>query len=134
MIEATRSQRVLGSMSFGLAAVGFATALKGVSYFPPLKEPTRAPSHWLEHFIEMPVIGFAWLAIGLLCFVAIPKRRLRSTAWGLVMVLHAAWMMSFAMNWVLYQGRAWVSALSYFTIVALIFWGLARQNREVTEL
>lgn len=126
----TRSiMRVMGSDRAGLIIIGSSVLIKGVSYFPPLKEPSRVPSHWVEHFFPLEVIGVVWIAVGLLCFAAMWCRRLEDFAWPAAIGLHTVWALSFTTNWLLYSGRAWVSALSYLTILALIMWGLARSSQ-----
>lgn len=125
-LQTTRIMYRLGSDNAGLIIAGLSLLVKGVSYFPPLKEASRQPTHWLEHFFPLEIIGVLWIAAGVLCFAAIWQRRLEDFAWPAAIGLHTAWAVSFATNWALYSGRAWVSALSYLTILGFLAWGLSR--------
>lgn len=104
-----------------LAVIGFFTAARGVSYFPPLVNPDRKATHFLEQIISTNVNGVVWVTVGVLALAAIRWRGLLPVAVAWAVGLHAAWGTSFLGGQVLDDlPRAWVSALSYFCIAMLI--------------
>lgn len=113
----------------GVLILGFLAMWLGVSYFPPLIDPGRAPAHWLEGILPPPVWGVIWMGAGVGCLVAAWWDRLAPVGIGMVVGLHAAWAVSFVFATLVGDApRAWVSSRGYVAVVLLAVWALARQR------
>lgn len=112
----------------GLLICGLATVARGVSYMPGLVATDRPAAHYLEDVLQPTVWGFVWIAVGLACLVAIAIPRLMPACVGLAAGIYASWGTSFMAGQFFDErlGRAWVSALSYYLICALILWAFGR--------
>lgn len=112
----------------GLLICGVATIARGVSYMPGLVAADRPAAHYLEDVFQPTVWGVVWIAVGLACLAAIALPRLTPACVGLSAGIYASWGTSFMAGQFFDErlGRAWVSALSYYLICALILWAFGR--------
>ena len=112
----------------GLVICSLATIARGVSYMPGLVATDRPAAHYLEDIFPPTVWGAVWVAVGLVCLIAVIAPSLTPICVGLTVGIHAAWGTSFMAAQIFDErlGRAWVSALSYYLICALILWAFGR--------
>lgn len=112
----------------GLLICGVATIARGVSYMSGVVDQDRRAAHYLEGVFQPSVWSVVWIGIGLICLIATLSPKLTPTCVGLVVGIHAAWGTSFMAGQFFddHLPRAWVSALSYYLICALILWAFGR--------
>lgn len=112
----------------GLTICGLATIARGMSYTPWLVDQDRRAAHYLEDILQPSVWGAVWISIGVLCLITAVVPRLMPLGVGLTVGIYAAWGTSFMAGQLFDDrlSRAWVSALSYYLICALILWAFGR--------
>lgn len=112
----------------GLLICSAATIARGISYMPGFVDQNRRAAHYLESVFQPSVWSVVWISIGLICLIATLSPKLMPTCVGLVVGIHAAWGTSFMAGQFFDERlpRAWVSALSYYLICALILWAFGR--------
>lgn len=117
-----------GTDAAGLLICSAATIVRGVSYMTGVVDQDRRAAHYLEGIFQPSVWGVVWIGIGIMCLIATVLPSLTSTCVGLAVGIHAAWGTSFMAGQFFddYLSRAWVSALSYYLICALILWAFGR--------
>lgn len=118
--------RWITSDAVGLAIIGMAASLRGISYLPNVVDQSRKAAHFLEGVAPPAVWSWVWIGIGLLCLAAIPLRRLMPPAVGAGIGLHFMWATSFILS----GGRGWVTAISYGAITLLALWAFGRGRRQ----
>lgn len=118
-----------------LITIGVFTIARGISYFPPLVNPDRKAAHFLESLVATEICGAIWVTIGLLALAAVRWQSIMPPAVAMAVGLHAAWGASFMGGQLLGDlTRAWVSALSYFFIAALIILFFSRSHPEEIKI
>lgn len=112
----------------GLLICSIATIARGISYTAPLVDQDRRAAHYLEDIFQPSIWGAVWISIGVLCLIAAAVPRLMPLGVGLTVGIYAAWGTSFMAGQLFDDrlSRAWVSALSYYLICALILWAFGR--------
>lgn len=127
----SRVARFARSDAMGLLILSVATIARGVSYLSPFVNPDRDPAHWLEGLMQPTMWAWVWIAGGVLALASCFASRLQPAAVGITVGLHAAWAFSFIGGTMTGDApRAWVSAISYITILALSLWAFGRGQRE----
>lgn len=130
-MEWSRAERFVRSDAMGLLILAVATIARGVSYLRPFVNPDRDPAHWLEGLLQPTLWAWVWIAGGLLALASCFIDRLQPAALGITVGLHTAWAFSFIGGTMTGDSpRAWVSAISYITILALSLWAFGRGQRE----
>lgn len=125
--------RWLVSDAAGLLILGSISIARGVSYVPPLVNPDREPSHYMEMLLSPPAWAVVWILMGLLCLCATRVPKLVPPAVGVVVGLHSMWALSFIFATILGDStRGWVSSLGYIGIAAMTLYAYARgQSNEM---
>lgn len=106
----------------GVAILGVASTLRGISYLPSQVSQSRNPAHVLETITAPATWSWLWLAVGFLCLVSIMWENARPMAAGSAISLHFMWAASF----MVYTNRGWVTTIAYATISLLAVWGFSR--------
>ena len=131
----SRVSRFARSDAMGLLILAVATIARGVSYLRPFVNPERDPAHWLEGLLQPTLWAWVWIAGGLLALASCFIDRLQPAALGITVGLHTAWALSFIGGTTVGDlPRAWVSAISYITILALSLWAFGRGQREEIQI
>lgn len=115
----------------GLVILGVSSVARGVSYLPPLAA-SSASGHFAEYWLPLTVWAVVWIIVGSFCLLAAPRYRSHAAmlSFGVVICLHVVWVLSAVAAWVLgHSDRAYISAFSYATIVALSLWAFGRGRR-----
>ena len=110
----------------GVAILGVAAVLRGISYLPSQVSQSRNPVHVLETIAAPATWSWLWLAVGFLCLISIMWEHVRPMAAGSAISLHFLWAASF----VVYTSRGWVTTIAYATISLLAVWGFARGRQH----
>lgn len=122
-----RLHRWAATDACGLVILGVLAIVRGVSYVPPLVDPSRPPTHYMEMLLSPPAWAVVWITIGAGCLVAACWRPLQPLAVGVIVGIHAVWAASFIAATLLgEQSRAWVSSLGYIATVALTLYAYRR--------
>lgn len=110
----------------GLLILAVTMILRGVCYLPwLLPRPGAIPA--LEETLPVWSWSTLWLVAGGVCAACVAWRRFAPLAVGIATGLHALWGACYLLAWVTGDSqRGYVSALSYFAIVALTVWGFSR--------
>lgn len=126
--------RWLVSDAAGLLILGSISIARGVSYIPPLVNPDREPTHYMEMLLSPPAWAVVWIFMGALCLFATQVPKLVPPAVGAVVGLHSMWALSFIFATILGDStRGWVSSLGYIGIAAMTLYAYGRgQARQVT--
>lgn len=126
--------RWLVSDAAGLLILGSISIARGVSYVPPLVNPAREPTHYMEMLLSPPAWAVVWILMGALCLCATRVPKLVPPAVGAVVGLHSMWALSFIFATILGDStRSWVSSLGYIGIAAMTLYAYGRgQARQVT--
>lgn len=126
----------VSSNAAGLALCGVAAFARGMSYTPILVNQDRKAVHYLEMMLPPAWWGTIWITIGVLCVASVWCRKLAPLAAGLCVGIHASWGCSFMAVQILDEGnsRAWVSAISYWLVCALMIWGFSRRRPIRVEI
>lgn len=112
--------------------LGVGILLRGLSYAPVvLGPPPPRGTHPAEMWLDMDIWAAVWITIGLICLIA-PFTRLEALkvaalagGTGITML----WGVSFLTQSITSDGRGWVTAIGYFTTVALVGWAVWRGKR-----
>ena len=127
----TRLNRWVATDACGLVILGVLAIVRGSSYIPPLVNPAREPTHYMEMLLSPPAWAVVWIGIGVGCLVAACWRPLQPLAVGVIVGIHAVWAASFIAATLLgEQSRAWVSSLGYIATVALTLYAYRRGQSE----
>ena len=110
----------------GVAILGVAATLRGISYLPSQVNPNRNPAHVLETVAAPTTWSWLWLAVGIFCLASTMAERIRPMAAGSAISLHFLWAASF----VVYNSWGWVTTIAYTTISLLAIWGFARGRQH----
>lgn len=111
-----------------MLVLGLGIVIRGVSYLPWLRPPVRG-THPAETIFTMPTWSFVWIIVGVICIAGafIGAGRMQTAGFALAIGLNTAWGLSFLFATLFGDSpRAWVSAIGYFSIVALALWGVWR--------
>ena len=129
-----RLHRWAATDACGLVILGVLAIVRGSSYIPPLVDPSRPPTHYMEMLLSPPAWAIVWITIGVVCLVAAFWRPLQPLAVGAVVGLHSMWALSFIFATILGDStRGWVSSLGYIGIAAMTLYAYGRgQARQVT--
>lgn len=109
----------------GLAITAVSCLAGGVvilSSAPELKDrrPIRKAS-LMDSLESLETFAWLWIAVGVLCLLAVFWRRAHRMAFGLASALHMFWGLSYLAGWLLLDiPRGWVTAAIYLIIAALV--------------
>ncbi|MPV52840.1 hypothetical protein GCO27_07130 [Corynebacterium sp. zg331] len=117
---------ILRSRWVGLLILTVGVLLRGVCYLPTaVPADYRIPA--LEGVLPLTVWAVVWLSAGAFCLVCLATRRGLAPAVGVCVSLHFLWGLLYLSAWALHESsRGYASALTYFMVVALTYWGFGR--------
>lgn len=122
-----RLNRWVATDACGLVILGVLAIVRGSSYIPPLVDPARPPTHYMEMLLSPPAWAIVWIGVGAGCLVSVWWSPARRWSVGVVVGLHAVWASSFISIAVLGgNSRAWVASLGYIATVALTLYAYRR--------
>lgn len=118
----------------GLVLISASTVIRGLFYLPPV----IPPGHQIPALeVYLPTVSWAlvWIAAGAFGFLCAGFRRGLSFAVGLATALHVAWGCMYTSAWLLgFSERGYITALSYFSLAALIVWAYSRTSSSIPAI
>lgn len=117
---------MLQSRWVGLLILTVGVLLRGVCYLPTVVPADhRVPA--LEVVFPLTIWAALWLTAGAFCLLCLVLRRWIGPAVGICVALHFLWGLLYLSAWLLDESpRGYATALTYFMVVALTYWGFGR--------
>ncbi|MCH6196891.1 hypothetical protein MHT86_05175 [Corynebacterium mastitidis] len=117
---------IVRSRWVGLLILTVGVVLRGVCYLPAVVPADhRVPA--LERVLPLSAWAALWLAAGAFCLACLMLHRGLGPAVGICVALHFLWGLLYLSAWLLDESpRGYATALTYFMVVALTYWGFGR--------
>lgn len=130
-----RAEDYFLSDAAGLIALAGAAFLRGYSYLPGQVDIDRRPAHWLEGQLPIQVWATLWIALGVLCLVAIFVPRILPITVGIIVGINTTWLASFmGVQLTAEDSRAYVTSINYALVAFFVAWGFGRGRYALVRI